>query len=130
MRIAPIFLLLVACSSEAPQEPERRLFAGQGRDRLCLDGDRIGFVAYGSGDANCSVRGRIDRADGSVTIVPTGDSDCRIPAELSDTSLRLGQRSEACGYYCGPSADFAGRRFQAVSGTPRDAKDFGGDPLC
>lgn len=121
-------LLLAACSPEP--EPERSLYAGAGRDRLCIDGDRAGFIAYGEGDANCSVRGTLEMSGGGVTITPAGDEDCRITATAAEGSLRLDARSGACGFYCGPGADFSGRLFRKVEGAPSGARDFAGDPLC
>jgi len=132
MRWILFAMMLAGCSpGPGPQaQAERTLFAGEGRDRLCSDGDRAGFIAYGAGDANCSVRGRIERSEGRVALLPWGDRDCRIEVQLSGDSVRLGSRSEACAYYCGPGVDFTGRRFGKMNGNARDAKDLAGDPLC
>ena len=131
MRILLLILLLAACSPEAPEgPPERALYAGEGRDRLCLAGDRVGFIVYGAGDANCSVRGRVEPAgEQLLTIVPDGDPDCRIEAREAPGSITLGQANEACAYYCGLGADFAGKAFARADGAS-PAIDFAGDPLC
>lgn len=131
MRILLLVLALAACSPEAPPPvPERALYAAQGRDRLCVDGDRAGFVTYGDGDANCSVRGRIERAGGGrLAIIPDGDGDCRIEAVSQSGQIRLADRKAACAFYCGPGADFAGKAF-AKSTSASAAVDFAGDPLC
>lgn len=128
MRILLPILLLAACSPEP--EPERSLYAGAGRDRLCIDGNRAGFIAYGQGNVNCSVRGTIQRSGRDVTVTPAGDNDCRITGTIIEGVIRLDARSGACGYYCGPGADFSNRGFRKIDGAPREATDFAGDPLC
>jgi hypothetical protein len=131
MRILALVLLLAACSPAAPEpDAERLLYAGEGRDRLCMAGDRIGFIAYGEGDANCSVRGRVNRAgEQLLTITPDGDEDCRIELRQEGESLRLGKVAAACAYYCGPGANFEGMVFtENASASP--AVDLAGDPLC
>ena len=131
MRAFPLILLLAACSPEAPERPvEPSLYAGEGRDRLCRAGDRIGFITYGEDDANCSVRGRVNRAgEHLLSIVPSGDEDCRIELHEEGSSVRLGKRAAACAYYCGPDVSFEGRTFtESASASP--AVDFAGDPLC
>jgi hypothetical protein len=130
MRILVPVLLLAACSPEAPEEPtERQLYAGEGRDRLCVAGQRGGFITYGAGDANCSARGRIERTGDQLALNPDGDSDCRIEAKVSGDRVALGARSAACAYYCGPGADYTGKGF-AESASASPAVDFAGDPLC
>ena len=130
MRILAVLLLLSACAPEANPSPSgKRLLAGEGRDRLCIAGDRIGFIAYGSGDANCSMRGRLDRSGQILTIIPEGDAECRIAAEEAAGTIRLGQGGEACSYYCGPDASFEGKAF-ADKPAASPAVDFAGDPLC
>jgi hypothetical protein len=126
MRILALVLLLAACSEEgADKPPDRLLYAGQGRDRLCIVADRVGFIAFGQGDSNCSARGRLTNS----TIIPDGDPDCRIPIERQADTIRFGRPAAACSYYCGPGGDFAGRAFsRAPSASP--AVDFAGDPLC
>src|SRR4051812_33100948 len=79
MRILAIVLLLGACSPQPPQpKPERVLYAGQGRERLCTDGKRAGFIVYGDGDGNCAATGRIERG----SFIPAGDEDCKIPVRF------------------------------------------------
>ena len=126
----PLLLLLASCSQEASDTPpERALYAGNGRDRLCMAGDRIGFIAFGEGDSNCSVRGRVERTDGRMIIRPDGDEDCRIDASQDGDRLLLGDRTAACAYYCGPGVNYSAREFtRQPSATP--AIDFAGDPLC
>ncbi len=130
MRVLTLVLLLAACSAD-PAEPqlERQLYAGEGRDRLCIAGQRGGFIAYGDADANCSARGRVERSADRLVLIPDGDADCRIAATLAGDRLALGQRAPACEYYCGPGADFAGKAFTR-SATASPAVDFAGDPLC
>jgi hypothetical protein len=131
MRILPLVVLLSACSPQATQEPAgRSLYVGEGRDRLCRAGDRVGFITYGEGDANCSVRGRVDRAgEQLLAIFPDGDQDCRMELYEQGNSLRLGKVAATCAYYCGPDASFEGRAFtESSSASP--AVDFAGDPLC
>lgn len=130
MRLLPLALLLAACSPQASdQPPERSLYAGEGRDRLCLAGNRAGFIVYGKGDANCSARGRLERQGGIGSFVPDGDDDCRIALSFAGETVKFGPGQAACAYYCGPGADFAGKGFtRGYSASP--AVDFAGDPLC
>lgn len=128
MRIVALALLITACSQEpTPPSNDRGLYAGEGRDRLCRSGDRIGFVTYGDGDANCSVRGRVDPA--TLAITPDGDPDCRIAFQDQGGSVRLGKGNAACAYYCGPDASFDGKAF-TENASASAAVDFAGDPLC
>ena len=130
MRILALALLLAACSPEAAgPSTEHLLYAGEGRDRLCIAGQRGGFIIYGDGNANCSARGRIERSGDRLVLIPDGDPDCRIEAKLREDALALGPRSNACAYYCGPGADFAGRGL-ARNASASPAVDFAGDPLC
>ncbi len=130
MRWMPLLLVLTACSPGDQPEPEKRLYAGQGRDRLCVDGNRVGFIAYSAGDSNCSVRGQLSRSgEGSLSIRPAGDQDCRIAVEEQGGTIRLGSLTQACSYYCGPDADYSSKAFtENASASP--AVDFAGDPLC
>ena len=130
MRLLALLLLLGACAPEdASPGSDKRLLAGEGRDRLCIAGERIGFIAYGAADTNCSVRGRLERSGQVLAIVPEGDAECRIAAEEEPGAIRLGQGGEACSYYCGPGATFAGKVFSdKPAASP--AVDFAGDPLC
>lgn len=128
--ILPAVLLIAACSSEAPRSPpERALFAGEGRDRLCLAGERVGFVTYGEGDANCTVQGRAEQSGEQMTITPDGDEDCRIEARREGGVISLKPLSAACDYYCGPGASFEGRSLE-YEAAASPAVDFAGDPLC
>ena len=131
MRFLALVLLLTACSQQAPQEPAQQVtYAGEGRDRLCMKGDRAGFIAYGQGDSNCSVQGKVKRSgEHLLTLVPIGDEDCRISVEEQGGTLRLGKAGAACSYYCGPDASFAGKSF-IKDGSASPAVDFAGDPLC
>ena len=131
MRILGLILLLAACSPQAPDPKiEEVTYAGNGRDRLCMEGDRAGFITYGEGDANCSAHGRIDRTGGQrLAIIPDGDQDCRIEANEDAGAIRLGGVTAACAYYCGPGASFEGKAFTKRA-TPSPALDFAGDPLC
>jgi len=130
-RLFPVLLLvLAACSPQAAKPPaEQLIYAGGSRDRLCLAGERGGFIVYGEGDANCTARGRVDRTGDRLVLTPDGDPDCRIEAKLDGNRLTLGARAEACDYYCGPGADFVGKWLtRNASASP--AVDFAGDPLC
>ena len=130
MRIlAFIFLLAAGCSPDVPAPPAERQLYAEGRDRLCLAGERGGLIVYGEGDANCSARGRVERSGDRLVLVPDGDPDCRMEAKLEGDRLALGARAKACAYYCGPGADYAGRALtKNASASP--AVDFAGDPLC
>lgn len=125
-----IALSLAACSPEGGQPPaERALYAGAGRDRLCVKGMEAGFITYGEGDSNCSVRGRLEGQGDATVLVPAGDEDCRIPIRRDGEQAVLAAAAAACAYYCGPGANFAGRRFtRSADASP--AVDFAGDPLC
>jgi hypothetical protein len=131
MRILVLALLLTACSQQEPQKPAAQVtYAGQGRDRLCIKGDRAGLITYGKGDGNCSVQGRVERSgEHLLTLAPIGDQDCRIGIEQQGGTLRLGKADAACSYYCGPDASFAGKSFTR-NDTASQALDFAGDPLC
>ena len=130
MRILTVFVVLAACTQDAPAPPrERALYAGQGRDRLCVAGDRAGFITYGGGDSNCSARGRLERSDTATSFRPDGDEDCTIDVRFAEGRAILGQGHPSCAYYCGPGAAFAGKSF-ASDASASPAVDFAGDPLC
>ena len=130
MRIIALVLLLTACSPEGAEPPTERLaYAGEGRDRLCIAGERFGFILFGDGDVNCSARGRIKRTGDRLAMVPDGDPDCSIEATQAGDQLRFGARSDAGAYYCGPGADFTGRTL-TKSESEMPVVDFAGDPLC
>ena len=139
--ILPLIVLLAACSQEpAPSGLATGLFAGEGRDALCIAGEagsqRAGFIAYGDGDTNCSARGRVVAESSGFALVPQGEGDCRIPVTQTQTGVALGKAPASCSYYCGPGASFEGKGFRLVS--PGDAGaaettpmvDLAGDPLC
>ncbi|RST31871.1 hypothetical protein HMF7854_14260 [Sphingomonas ginkgonis] len=125
-------LLLPSCSAKEAAAPkaEQALYAGQGRDRLCLSGERAGLITYGAGDLNCSVSGTASRQGDRLVLVPTGDPACRIEASVAGSTLTLGARSPSCSFYCAPGADWAGKRFIRSPGQPAEARDLAGDPLC
>ena len=131
MRSFAIILLLAGCSQEpAPEAAEQALYVGEGRDSLCIKGERAGFITYGEGDMNCSAKGRLERAGVTPSaILPDGDQDCRIALSSAGESITLGAAGESCSYYCGPGASFAGKRFTKAS-PDSPAVDFAGDPLC
>ena len=108
-----------------------RIYAGQGRDGLCLDerGGRAGLVTYGQGDANCSLAGTLQRAGDQLTIIPDGDGSCRVAATLAGGQVTLGPRAPECAYYCGPTADYWGRTLLAADAAG-PVTDLAGDPLC
>ena len=130
MRILSLVLLLAACSPEVAEPPTgRMLYASDGRDRLCVSGERGGLIIFGDGDANCSARGRIERSANRLVLIPDGDSDCRIEAKVDGDRLSFGPRSADCAYYCGPGADYAGKGLSR-NDSASPAVDFAGDPLC
>ena len=135
MRIfLPPLLLLSACSQE-PTQPTvpTGIFAGDGRDRLCIAGEasayRAGLIAYGEGDNNCSASGRLEKAGDGWMLVPKGEGDCRIPLTIDGNVIRMGQAPAACAYYCGPGATLAGRSYNRTNMGPK-AVDLAGTPLC
>ena len=122
--------MLAACSPEPAKPPtEKLLYAGEGRDRVCVAGERGGIIVYGEKDANCTARGRIERSGDRLILTPDGDPDCRIDGKVDGDRLSLGPRADACAYYCGPGADFAGKVL-ARNAAASPAVDFAGDPLC
>jgi hypothetical protein len=135
MRLIFALTLLLAACSEQPAEPDLAggAFAGVGRDRLCIAGEkgalRAGLIAYGTGDVNCSASGSLEPAGQGWVLVPKGEGDCRIPLEIKGDSVNVGQPPVACAYYCGPGATMAGEAF-ARSDSASKAVDLAGDPLC
>lgn len=132
--IIPVALLLAACSqqSENPSIPTG-VYAGQGRDRLCIAGEsgnyRGGLIAFGAGDTNCSASGRLMAEGGQYVLVPRGEGECRIPLRIEGNVVRIGSLPAACAYYCGPGAQMAGRSFNRAD-MGAQAVDLAGDPLC
>ncbi|RIX31918.1 hypothetical protein D3M59_02670 [Sphingomonas edaphi] len=134
-------VFLAACSQEpAPSGLSAGIFAGEGRDALCIAGDpgvqRAGFITYGRGDANCSARGRIVAEGGGFALLPMGEGECRIPFAQDEAGVKIGPLPAACSYYCGPDVKADGKSFRRVSsGDSASASsnpmvDLGGDPLC
>ena len=126
--------LLAACSQEAAQPSlTTGTFAGDGRDRLCIAGEpgayRAGLIAYGQGNANCSAAGRLEQAGGSWVLIPRGEGDCRIPVDIDDNVVRIGQLPAACSYYCGPGASLAGKSYNRADMGAK-VVDLAGDPIC
>ena len=128
-------LLLTACSEDvvAPS-PAAGLFAGTGRDRLCIssaaDAYRIGIVTYGEGDNNCTIQTKVTAAGHGSLVDALGDPACKFLIESDGTTLTLPERlPAACDYYCGPTAALAGKKFTRASDTT-PATDLAGDPLC
>ena len=135
-------LLLTGCGEQdavttnqpagsAAAQSAMQTFADQGRDRLCLDerGERAGLITFGQGDANCSIRGAVQRSGERITIAPAGDESCRVAGTIAGNQVTLGPRTPGCAYYCGPTADYSGRSFMAVDGAG-PVTDLAGDPLC
>jgi hypothetical protein len=106
-------------------------FAGDGRNRLCLNeqAGRAGFVTYGERRANCTASGALQRTGNAATLVPDGDQSCRVELQIVGDVVTLGPSTTSCAYYCGPSASYSGARFQRVQ-PPEPATDLAGDPLC
>jgi hypothetical protein len=133
----PIYMLslLLAACSQQPAGPGLTpgTFAGEGRDRLCVAGQagslRAGLIAYGQGDVNCSAAGSLQQAGQGWVLVPRGEGECRIPLAVEGNSIRIGQVSAACSYYCGPGASMAGKTFNRADMGAK-AVDLAGDPLC
>ncbi|MFC7537392.1 hypothetical protein ACFQPG_08435 [Sphingomonas sp. GCM10030256] len=116
-------------AAPAPPQPSTLVFAGAGRDRLCLNPEtkRAGFITYGQAGANCSMRGSL--GEGGV-FQPDGDAACPVRFTLNGDEAFLGDGpSGACAYYCGPGATYSGRRFTRMA-QPDGATDLAGDPLC
>ena len=136
MRGLSLFALmaLAACGRSQPDAPAApvpaEVWQAGSRDRLCLKGNRAGFIVYGEGNSNCSARGRAVRSDAQASITPDGDNRCTfIVAVTGDTvTLRAGS-GEGCAYYCGPGAAIGDLKLtRAPAATP--ATDLAGDALC
>lgn len=127
-------LLLAACSKPtADPGPIPGTFAGEGRDRLCIDGEggalRAGLIAYGKDDVNCSAAGNLEKSGQGWLLVPKGEGDCSIPLEIEADAVRVGQLPAACSYYCGPGASLDDKSFSR-NANASPAVDLAGDPLC
>ncbi|GAC1573414.1 MAG: hypothetical protein NVS3B5_02980 [Sphingomicrobium sp.] len=129
-----VYLPLAACSAGVPPGPPPGTFAGVGRDRLCIAGAgealRAGLIAYAAdGAANCSLAGKLEQAATEWTLIPKGDSNCRIGLSLAGNKLAIANVRAGCSYYCGPGASLAGKVFtRDPKASP--AVDLAGDPLC
>ena len=138
--ILPATLLLAACSDQTSKPGISGIFAGGGRNALCIRGStgqqRAGFIAYGEGGNNCSARGRVEADGAGWALVPSGEGECRIPLSVEGDRVSLGASHPSCAYYCGPSAAFAGKSFDranpadAVAAASNPMVDFAGEPLC
>jgi hypothetical protein len=133
-----IFILVAisaGCSQTQPDSPtiNTGTFAGEGRDRLCLDGEpgsyRGGLIAFGKGNNNCSASGSIEWQGTDPVLIPRGEGSCRIPLQIEADVVRIGETPAACGYYCGPGASLVGKSFNRTDDGAR-AVDLAGDPLC
>ncbi len=128
-------LLVTACSQEqaAPPGAPTGAFAGTGRNALCIAGEagaqRAGLIVYGEGDMNCSASGKLEDAGEALALVPSGESECRIPLTVAGEMVTIGAVPVACAYYCAPGARLEGQAFKH-SPEARPVTDFGGDPLC
>ena len=128
-------LTATACAKEEPAPPSLAsgTFTGAGSDALCVAGEvgeqRAGFVVYGADNANCSASGRIEAAGAGWTLIPVGDTACKIPFSFEADQIIFGPAAPSCAYYCGPGASFGGKSFRR-SANAKPATDLGGDPLC
>ncbi len=136
MRMIPIALLLTACSQQPAAPPiATGNFAGDGRDRLCVEnsgGDlRAGLIVYGEGDVNCTASGQLVRTATGWELVPRGESEsgCRIPLTVSAATVTVGAAPPSCAYYCGPGSAMVSKTFQ-LDRPASTATDLAGDPLC
>ena len=126
--------LAIAACDRAPPPPEApveaEVWQANARDRLCLKGNRAGFIVYGLGNANCSARGRAVRSDDQASLVPDGESRCVFVVELDGGSATLRPGSGGgCGYYCAPGAAIGATAWtRAPAGA--SATDLAGEPLC
>ena len=136
----PIFFLLLACSEQSSQPPDQPeavatgVFAGKGRDRLCIaneaSGSHVGIVTYGDGDNSCTLKGNVTQAEHGMLVEAMGDPACKLLVESNgETLISRVPDPKACEYYCGPGATMADRSFRRDS-SASPAVDFAGDPLC
>jgi len=139
MRIEIAIVALIAASAcdRIPDNSQLKgVYAGQGRDALCLvapmGSEKLGagIVTYGSGDNNCTLTGEVRTAEGAIAFYADHDDACHFALNQESEALVLPQQIPAsCSYYCGPGASLAGKRFEKREGASRPA-DFAGDPLC
>ena len=128
-------LLLAACSEGGvPGNSLVGDYRGPGRDALCVarEGEALkaGLITYGDGDSNCSVNGRAEIRADALVVIPRGDSECSVEIRVANGSAKVGARSPACAYYCGPGADYSGRELRRTPDAATKVTDFAGDPLC
>ncbi|MDQ3074160.1 MAG: hypothetical protein M3Q88_00910 [Pseudomonadota bacterium] len=134
-------LALTACSEKPTATGlATGLFAGEGRDALCIVGvpgeQRAGFIVYGEGNVNCSARGTIAVNGNDFILVPSGEGDCRIPLQIGRASVVIGHQAAGCDYYCGPAVRFGEKKFgrvdrsNAAAARTNPMVDVAGDPLC
>ena len=140
-RLMRRFLLIAAVATSACSDQEAAappltagIYAGSGRDRLCLSRDnggaRIAIIAYGEGDDNCTIQAKASVAEQGVLVEAVGDPACKFFIASAGTTLTLPERLPAsCDYYCGPSASLANKKFTRAAGAAPVA-DLAGDPLC
>ena len=133
-------LSIAACGSDgekaATQGPGTGLGSGQWelgpKSGLCAaaDGSAAFFIDSDSG-ANCMAQGTVEQGEeGALVFVPRGDNRCRIPIEDRGQSIVLGDGGEACSYYCGGDARYAGRELVRNWEPTRELTDGAGDPIC
>jgi hypothetical protein len=91
---------------------------------------KAGLIIYSDGDTNCSLSGRAELDGGSVIVTPRGDSKCQVEIRVANGVAQIGPRTQACTYYCGPEADYAGRQLRKVPDAPSTVIDLAGGPLC
>ena len=137
MRPFVLIAVIALASCTKPPPPGAELigtYRGVGRDALCIakDGERLkaGLITYGDNDPNCSLRGTAVVAGDGLTIIPRGDSACRVELRIANDSVTIGRNPAACAFYCGPGADFAGRKLKKAAADAARVSDFAGDPLC
>lgn len=135
MRSLPLLALLGLAACDQPEAPATAEIATEiwqagTRDRLCLKGNRAGFIVYGQGDSNCSARGRAIRSDTQASMVPDGDKSCTfVVAMAGDTATLRAGSGAGCAYYCGPGAAIGDLKLTRAPATTA-ATDLAGDPLC
>jgi hypothetical protein len=128
-------LMLAGCSNAGDSDDSLvGIYHGQDRDALCIaregEGLKAGLIAYGDGDMNCSFSGRAQISGNSLVLTPRGDSECSVEIDIANGIATLGQRAAACAYYCGPGANFGGRKLLKTPEASAKVSDFAGDPIC
>jgi hypothetical protein len=112
---------------------------GSRRNQLCIverEGGRttFGLVTWGDNNRNCSGSGLARRDGDRLRLQMEGDETCAIDAALVGAQVTLpASLPQGCAYYCGPSAQLAGARFDKTGGEQADARravDLAGEPLC